>query len=922
MTLSLINDGCFARVKNYLNTLDATHEKLVQNELDELRQTLDTASRELDPTYPHFHLVSSARKDDLLQRMGSCMQGIKKKLAYLSERPSQTILRRKDEILNLPKLFALTPLEFYRHLKGLDSAIVDKIYFCVWLVSGCPKVPEFSYELLKKNFTILSQKFPPLIDAAGGTLIEQMAADHQTEFEIQKEIEFIEDLSKHVGLSLHEISLHELRLDQLRQDRDQEKMKIFYDREKEVHFSHRQLKSLFKMMPASVQALLPKPPYYGRGLDTQLYKTLGAHYDSKSGETTFRLYAPRAKEIILNLTTHEHIEHQIPLVKGENGIWAALSPQAMLGRTYHYMIVGAVGGQAVKKIDPFAFGNIMHRGGDHESVVRDSDKEFPWSDKVWMEERKNTDFSKGPMTIYEVHAPTWKKRENGDFFNWRELATDLGKYCTEMGYTHVELMGVLEHPHPMSMGYQVSSFFTMNSQMGTMEDFQAFIDEMHQTGVGVFLDWVPAHFSLDEFALGNFDGSALFEDDDPESALHPTWGTYEFDFKKQYAKNFLASNADFILSKLHVDGLRMDAVASMLYLDYDRPSGSRTNEMGTIINTEAKAFLRNVNASIHEKHPGVLIMAEESSAYPNVVRPPVEKGQNGKRGLGFDLTWHMGFMNDILKYLRLPPDQRPSAHPLLISTLNQVDGGPDFRPRGKVVLPFSHDENANGQKTIQRKMPGSLPERCANGRLLQAFQLLRGGGPALNFMGGEFMQSEEWHGRLIESLKLSTGEKRGPSVQWEELDPSVNPLNYQYHRGALECSKALNQLYLHKPGLWDQTDQGFSWIDNKDALNSVVSFHRRGHGEQLACIFNFSDHDMSEYLVPLPDPDSAPELSALIDVREVFNTDDKAYAGQGRTNESVQILRNSDGQPTHLKLQHLPPFTAIVLSEEFVNTSF
>lgn len=918
MTSLLIKDDCFTRVRNFLNALDQSQGKLVQHELDELRQTFDTASRDLDPSSTHFHLISSSRQDALQQRMDSCMQRIKRKLAVLSERPSQTLLRRRDEILNLPKL---CKQELHKHLKGLDSAIVEKIYFYVWMVCGCPKTPEFSYELLKKNSTILSQKFPPFMDAAGGTLIEQMAAELQKEYEIQREAELIEDLNKHAGVAFDEISVHQLRVDQLRQDRDQQKMAIFYDREKEVHFSHRQLKALFKMMPASVQASLPKPPYYGRGLDTQLYKTLGAHYDSKSGLTTFCMYAPRAKEIVLNLTSSERIEHQISLVKGENGIWTALSPHAMPGRSYHYMIVGANGGQAVKKIDPFAFGNIIHRNFKHESIVRDIDKEFPWRDKVWMEERKNTDPSLGPMTIYEVHASTWKKKESGDLFNWHELAVDLGKYCIDMGYTHVELMGVLEHPHPMSMGYQVSGFFTMNSHMGTMEDFQAFVDAMHLQGIGVFLDWVPAHFSLDEFALGNFDGSPLFEDDDPASARHPTWGTYEFDFKKRYSKDFLASNAEFILSKLHVDGLRIDAVASMLYLDYDRRSGSRTNDMLTTINTEAKAFLRNINAQIHEKHPGVLIMAEESSAYSNVVRPPTERGQNGTRGLGFDLTWHMGFMNDILKYMRLPSDQRSSAHRLLISTIDTVDGGPDFRPRGKVVLPFSHDENANGQKTIQKKMPGSLPERFANGRLLQAFQLLRGGGPILDFMGNEILQSDEWHGRLIESLKQPEGEKKRPSVQWEELDPSVNP-NHQYHLGAMECRKALNHLYLHTPGLWDQTGQGFSWIDNKDAQNSVISFHRRGHGEQLACIFNFSNHDLSEYLVPLPGLDYAPELSTLADVREVFNTDDVAFAGQGRINESIQILRNSKGQPTHLKLQHLPPFTAIVLTEEFANTPF
>jgi 1,4-alpha-glucan branching enzyme len=670
---------------------------------------------------------------------------------------------------------------------------------------------------------------------------------------------------------------------------------------------------------SSTFRLAEPPPQPNFGFIPNLHETLGAHFDRHTGKTTFRVYAPRAKEILLNLSSGDRVEEIISLDKKAKGIWEAQTNFAKPGRLYHYMIFGPFNSTPIRKVDPFAFGNHVHtHSHEHASVVCDIDQEFPWSDELWMASRVNFDPSKTPMPIYEVHPPTWRKNENGDPLNWRELAAELGEYCQDMGYTHIELMALFEHPAPVSMGYQITNFFALNSEMGSIEDFQYFVNDLHNRKIGVIADWVPAHFAIDPFALCLFDGTPLLEDDDPDFASHPNWGTYEFDFKKQYTKDFLGSNLHFLLEKFHLDGIRVDAVQSMLELNYGRVGGTRLNAIGGHVNLDAKAFLRNINTYVHQKYPGVLMIAEEAMGFPNLTRPVDQRGVHTKtRGVGFDMTWHMGFMRNILDYMATPPHHRASTFPNFVRTVEDVDYNEDSRPRGKVVLPFSHDESANGNGTIFTKMGGnSDPDKFANGRLLLAYQALRGGGPLLEFMGNEILQTQEWHGRLKRGL-VDPAEKKKATVQWEELDPDVNGLRYQYHRGARESRRAMLHLYRDNPALHDQTHAGISWIDARDSENGVLSFHRRGSGQQFACIFNSSDKDLKEYTLALPDASYAPELSRLVGIKEIYNTDAVLFGGLGRQNASIEIIRDAaSNRPTHLKL-HLPPFTALVLEEEF-----
>lgn len=909
------NKVLFDQARHYLNTLSGN--STIRPDCEELRGCLETAEKELNPaTNRNYALLSTHRKQVLIDKVAVCVQKIDQKLPKSVELPAQTALRQHKQVLDLiEKIKApLSSAQIRKMIKEMDHGVATKIYLMIWLSKGCSKQNEFGRAYLERDVTILTQELPELLVNKKGTLLQQIAEDLKIQHQFLAQKELCEELGSSVRQE--QIAL----LHELEQKNIQNKIAIFQKREQDVHFSHSQLKALFRLMPPAAQAKLPKPPYYGRGFDSKIYTKLGAHYDGYTQNTTFRLYAPNAQKIDLVLTAFGHVEHTIPLLKGEDGIWTAQTPHALPGRTYHFMIVGAEGGDPFKKLDPFAFGNCIHSSErhkeNHESVVRDIRKPFPWNDQAWMEARKKIDPAHQPINIYEVHVPSWQRKDNGDSLNWRELATELGQYCQDMGYTHLELFGFFEHIQPKSMGYRVSNFFCPNSKMGTLEDFQFFVNEMHRRNIGVFIDWIPAHLARDPFALANFDGTPLLEGE-----RTPQWGTYEFDFQKQYTWDYLGSNLAFLFDLFHIDGIRADAVTSMLELDFSRLPRSRTNEKGGTINLAGKAFLRNVNTYTKKKHPDVLLMAEESSDYPNLTRSVDEKGQNEKRGVGYDLAWQMGYMNDFLRnYMLKSVRERcsPEAHLLLTNTLKGVDGGPDNRVRGKVVLPWSHDECAMGHKSIKEKAPVErTSDKFANGRLILAYPLLRGGGPILNFMGNEILQSDEWHGRLLQSLNPKDAwELKKPSVQWEELDPTVNPANYHYHQGAQEFSKALNHFYLKNPGLWDHTDAGISWIDAKDYQNSVFSFHRRGNGQQLACILNFSDHDLEDYLIPLPGPDYAPELVKLTAVKEVFNSDSAPFAGEGRMNETVEILCDSTGQPTHFKLR-LPPFTAIVLAEEF-----
>lgn len=821
------------------------------------------------------------------------------------------------------------PDSFHLEFNRLHPEVQKQIHYLVWMASGCPKVHDFGNTLLKKDISILTHNFPSLTGGASGTILQQVEADLRLNFSLsQKPAPATGGWGIGTYWAAKQKATHAAMLVTATQNRVQ----FFRNQHANIQNSKIQMKAIFNAMHPAIQEKLRdsgfQPPFYGRGFNPSLHKILGAHYNPVSGRTRFRVYAPNAQKIDLRLTAFKHVEHTLPMQKEAGGIWSVETEHAKPHRSYHFMITGQDGGQPVRKTDPFAFQNIIHdrdkASSDHESQISEMDTDFPWTDGAWMAARRNRrNPKKEPLTIYEVYAPGWKKKPSGEFLNWRELAVELARYCRENGYNAVELMAMFSHSHPMSLGYQINSYFAPNCDMGTWRDFQFFVNEMHTHKIRVFADWVPAHFSLEAFALGDFDGTPLLENDNRTYALHPLWGTKSFDFGKQFTRDFLISHADFLLDKLHLDGLRVDAVDSILNLnfgrkpeDYTRGYQKRWNRKGTEIDLDGQSFLRHFNAFVHRKYPGVLTMAEEHSGFPNLTRLPEERGQVTRtHGLGFDYGWHMLFKYDTLEFWKTPAAQRPANFQRLISSVQGVDRGPDILPRESQILACSHDESAHGKGTILAQMAGnSREEKFANGRLALAWQLLRGGGPVLDFMGNETLQSDEWSGRLKCSVE---NRERGPKTcfNWEELDPATNPGESHFHLGARACRRDLNLLHLRNPGLQDQGEDGIRRV-HTDFNNGVLCIHRKGGGQQFICIFNTSDRDFFEYIIPLPNREEAPELDRMSAVREVYNTDARQYGGQGRTGGMIDIIRDQQGRATGLKMR-LPSFTAIMLEERF-----
>jgi 1,4-alpha-glucan branching enzyme len=856
-----------ADIEGYLNQINPSHQKYT----------------------PFEH-----RRDELIGRIETIFTALRPKPSDLD-----ILKKQRDEVQTLiAKLQTLSNRQIKKEVMHIeDEQLKNRILRAIWIVAGCPLgEPRFAELKLKEDAEVLTRRFCPWFSTIEGSILEQLAHDLSIEHQIET--------AKEAG--------RQPDADRLMRERDDAKLKVFEDRLKEqLKFNNYQMKELYQLMPDSVKSRASeKPPFHGRCLNPGLYKTLGAHYDRGSGKTTFRVYAPNARSIDLNLTAFGNVETRLPMQKKENGIWEVETQFARPGRSYYFMVVGNQGGEAFKKVDPFAFGNIAHcrlPGSDnHESVVRDIDKDFNWADAAWMASRVNTKPATTPMAIYEVHVPSWKKKDDGNPLKWRELADELGNYCKEMGYTHVVLLGAMEHPHPVSRDNQTSNFFTANSDLSTFEDFQFFVDHFHKLGIGVIADWAPSHFADKNFALHCFDGSPLFEDDDPEVAKGSQYGTYEFALKKQHPKDFLYSNLDFLLKKFHLDGIQVK-VESML--------DSKDN----IVNLYAKTFLRDINAHAHKNYPGVLMIAEQvKGGFHNLTRPVNERGTTTKtRGVGFDLTWQTGFMDKVLSYFSTSPYLRNQSKEFSAS-VRDIDGCEDAYMRGKVVLALSRDEVPSNAETLFGTMGGNTSmsdsDKFDNGRLVLAHQLLRGGGPILDFMGNEILQTKGCGVRMLHGLH-NPNERYKSSVQWEELDPRVDHTNHHYHKGARESRKALLRLYRDNPGLQDGTDNGICHLRADDTVSGVISFHRRGGGQQFTCIFNPSNNDLKDYLLPLPS--HAPELEHLTGVNEVYTTDNIEFGGQGRVNNRVEILRNPHtNRPTHLKLR-LPPFTAILLEEQF-----
>jgi 1,4-alpha-glucan branching enzyme len=609
---------------------------------------------------------------------------------------------------------------------------------------------------------------------------------------------------------------------------------------------------------------------FNEGTHFHLYERLGAHpgiLDGVQG-THFAVWAPNAEQVSVmgdfnGWSKTKHLLH----LDGASGIWEGFLRGVGKGAHYKYHIVSRYNGYTADKADPFAF--YAEHPPLTASVVWDVD--YQWGDLDWMAARHGTSRLESPISIYELHLGSWRcvPEEGGRFLTYRELAPQLAAYLQQMGFTHVEFMPVMEHPFYGSWGYQITGFFAPTSRYGSPQDFMYLIDYLHQHGIGVILDWVPSHFPTDGHGLAYFDGTHLYEHADPRKGLQQDWGSFIFNYSRHEVRSFLISNALFWLDKYHVDGLRMDAVASMLYLDYSRREGEWIpNEFGGRENLEALVFLRRLNEEIYLRHPDVQTIAEESTAWPMVSRP-VYVG-----GLGFGLKWDMGWMHDILTYMAKDPLFRRYEHHAL--TFRMV-----YAFSEHFVLPFSHDEVVYGKGSLLGKMPGDDWQKFANLRLLYGYMYAQPGKKLL-FMGGEFGQWHEWnHDR---------------SLDWHLLESAP-------HRLLQRWVEDLNQLYRKEPALhvYDCDPAGFEWIDCSDPEQSVISLLRKGPDPQdtVLVVCNFT---------PVPRPNYRVGVPCGGFWRELLNSDAKEYGGSGHGNlgglEAAPLAFH--GRP-HALTMMLPP---------------
>jgi 1,4-alpha-glucan branching enzyme len=576
----------------------------------------------------------------------------------------------------------------------------------------------------------------------------------------------------------------------------------------------------------------------GEGRHEQLWEVLGAHvrrYDSPSGQivgTSFAVWAPNARgvRVIGDLNFWDGRAHPMRSL-GSSGVWELFVPDVGKGARYKFEILGR-DGQWRQKADPLAFSAEVPPAT--ASVVFES--EYDWNDEAWLRARAENPPVNSAMSVYEVHLGSWRTG-----LSYRELATELVDYVRELGFTHVELLPVAEHPFGGSWGYQVSSYFAPTARFGNPDEFRYLVDRLHQAGIGVIVDWVPAHFPKDEWALARFDGTPLYEHADPRKGEQPDWGTYVFDFGRTEVRNFLVANACYWLEEFHIDGLRVDAVASMLYLDYSRNEGEwEPNRYGGRENLDAVAFLQEMNATVYRRSPGAITIAEESTAWPGVTRP------THLGGLGFGFKWNMGWMHDSLGYISKDPIHRQYHH-------HQLTFSMMYAYSENYCLPISHDEVVHGKGSLFGKMPGDRWQKLANLRAYLAFMWAHPGKQLL-FMGSELGQEAEW------------SEARG--LDWWLLDSPD-------HAGVSKLVADLNATYRHSPALWSQDNDpaGFTWIDANDSANNVFSFVRYGSdGSALACISNFANTVHSEYRLGLP---FAGRWT------EALNTDGEGYTGSG-----------------------------------------
>jgi 1,4-alpha-glucan branching enzyme len=614
---------------------------------------------------------------------------------------------------------------------------------------------------------------------------------------------------------------------------------------------------------------------FGQGVHYKLYDVLGARLIKHQGYSgvKFAVWAPNAKSVSVVGDFNFWNGHANPMRSlGSSGIWELFVPGLKSGEKYKFEIKTQTD-QLLLKSDPFALAGELRPAT--ASIVSDV-SHFNWEDSEWLSKQTEHKNLAKPINIYEVHLGSWKKK-NGHFLSYQELAVELSAYCQNMGFTHVELMPIQEHPLDESWGYQVSGFYAATSRFGSPTDFQWFVNHLHQNNIGVILDWVPGHFPTDEFSLGRFDGTALYEHSDPRQGFHPHWNTNIFNFGRREVTNFLIANALFWLEQMHIDGLRVDAVASMLYLDYGREHGEWIpNKFGGNDNLEAIEFLKHLNSVVHERNPRALMIAEESTAFTKVSHP-VSYG-----GLGFDLKWNMGWMNDTLRYFSTDMIFRHYHH-------NDLTFGLLYAFTERFVLVFSHDEVVHGKNSLIGKMPGDTWQKFANLRLILSYMMCQPGKKLL-FMGGEIGQWNEW--------SCSKG------IEWDLL-------SFIPHQEVQRMVKELNHLYLAHSALWERDfhPSGFEWVDFSDSKNSVISYLRKSENEVLLCIHNFTPTYYPEYFV---------KLNNVSSVQEIFNSDQQFYGGSGKLNQNPQINSDQYGHAVGLNV-HLSPLATMIFKISFWN---
>ena len=641
------------------------------------------------------------------------------------------------------------------------------------------------------------------------------------------------------------------------------------------HVSRRELKSRMSTKTTKKHSENDVPLYlFHEGSNSNAYEYFGSHRKNKN-TVVFRVWAPDAKNVSVTGDFNDWSETENPMkqLKNSGGVWEAEIKNIKPYDMYKYCITAA-DGRTLMKCDPYGF-HMETRPGTATKYYEIDDC-YEWHDEKWVEGRNGKNIYESPVNIYEIHAGSWKQYDDGNFYSYRALADSLVPYVKKMGYTHIEFMPLTEYPFDGSWGYQVTGYFAATSRYGEPKDLMYLVDKCHENGIGVILDWVPAHFPKDANGLYEFDGGPLYEYSDPRKGEHYGWGTRVFDFGKNEVRSFLMSSASFWLKKYHLDGIRIDAVASMLYLDYDRKDGEWVpNKNGGNENLEAVEFLQKLNENIFRDFPYAMMIAEESTSWPMVTKP-VFSG-----GLGFNFKWNMGWMNDILRYFSLDGFFRKYNHDCITFSMF-------YAFSENFVLPISHDEVVHGKKSLIDKMPGSYDEKFAGVRAFLGYMMAHPG-KKLMFMGQEFGQFIEWN------------YEKG--LDWLLLD-------YPKHRALQNYFKKINEFYKANPAFWqiDYSWEGFSWISSDDKDNSVIAFRRIDEKcKEIIVVCNFTNVERCDYRIGIPKKGA---------YKIVFNSDDVEFGGEGKGNKGKLKTEsiNMHGFEQSISLD-LPPMSAIYIKK-------